>query len=551
MMKNKPSRNHANQRSKAPLLRRLARAMATAVLTGLAPILPAQESNPVTTAVEYTNTQPQPQPQPDLIPDNSNAYSAEGYSGPDGYRERWPGCVQRGLLLPGGWVPPPDPSYLQGYGMDFALGSPDANVAAIANLGATAGISVGAGAALPYMMGDVGYACGTLRFSNSFASISHPAWGCSRLNLAENGSPLPQDRIFVDYRHFHSVVGTDVFSNAEIGVDNSAVLDVNRVVFGFEKKFASDLMSFEVRLPFNSQITSDIEVNQTQTTDPNNYPNVTGVPITSEAFQLGNVGLAVKGILYEDCVVTVTSGLGVKLPTAPDVTIRADVNDTQFRIYDPSFPGATAADRYIEVPANLKIRAMVANESVDLVPFFAMAYRPTQRLFAQSMLQVNVPVNPTRGVLGVSGSLNGAPIGAFPLPAPGAPVNGGIAEEASLSWQALMRLNAQVGYWVYTNPTGRLTAVAAYFEANWSTTLNDADRLGPVTLIPAIPGTLPSPLTLDLGNEANRVDIVNVGAGLEFEMGRWAFSPGMVVPVSVDDNKPFDYEVDMRINRRF
>lgn len=521
------------------------KAMLAAWLSCLgATVLNAQE--PPAPASQPVSTELQPLPAVD-----PPTYDASGYDPLDGYRERWPGCVQRGLLLPGGWVPPPDPYSFGGYGADDGFGGPAVDLPSVANLGATAGIAVGAGAALPYLMGDVGYACGTLRFSNSFASLSHPAWGCSRLNLAENGSPIPQDRIFVDYRHFHSVVGTDVFSNAQIGVDNSAVLDVNRFVLGFEKKIFNDLMSFEVRLPFNSQISSSIEINHMQTTDPNIYPNVTGVPINSEAFQLGNAGLSLKGILYEDCVVTVSGGLGVKLPTAPDVTIRTDVNDTKFRIYDPSFPGATPADRYIEVPANLKIRAMVANETVDLVPYLALAYRPTQRLFAQSMLQINVPVNPTRGVLGVSGSLGGAPIGAFPAPAPGDPVNGGIAEEASLSWQTIMRLNAQVGAWLYTNPTGRLTGVAAYFEANWTTTLNDADTLGPVALIPAIPGTLPTPLELTLGNEANRVDIVNVGAGMEFEMGRWAVSPGAVVPVSVGDNKPFDYEVDVRINRRF
>ncbi|MFO0870253.1 MAG: hypothetical protein U0935_15095 [Pirellulales bacterium] len=546
-MKRAPSRLRAKRQARSSWLRRCVQALAAGVLAGLAP-LGASGQEPSAEATTPVDTQLQPLPA--VVPGDVMESGEYGYAPLDGYRERWPGCIQRGLLLPGGWVPPPDPTMFDGYGGELGLSVTGGDFAA-ANLGATAGVSVGGSAALPFLMGDVGYACGTLRFSNSFASLAHPAWGCSRLNLAENGSPIPQDRIFVDYRHFHSVVGTDVFSNPQIGVDNSAILDVNRFVFGFEKKFFNDLMSFEVRLPFNYQIASDIEINQTQTTDPSRYPNVSGVPITSQAFQLGNVGLSFKGILYEDCVVTVTGGMGVKLPTAPDVTISANVNDTKFRIYDPSFPGATPADQYIEVPANLKIRAMVANESVDLVPFLALAYRPTQRMFAQSMLQINIPVNPTRGTLGVAGSLNGAPIGSFPPGNPGDPVNGGIADSASLSWQTLLRLNAQLGYWLYTNPSGRLSAVAAYVEANWSTALNDADRLGPITLLPAIPGTLPSPLTLDLGNEANRVDIVNIGAGMEFELGRWAIAPGAVVPVTVGDNKPFDYEVDLRINRRF
>lgn len=485
---------------------------------------------------------------------------AGGWGGPDPYADypqRWPGCYQRGLLVPGGWRPPPgarpDTGTAAGSGLETGAGTaPGAGAGAApsapptANLGATAGVTIGAGAALPYLMGDAGFACGTLRVGNQIAAIGHPAWGCSRLNLAENGSPIPQNRVFVDYRHFHSVVPTDVFSVPQAGIDNSSLLDVDRVVFGFEKKFFHDLMSVEIRVPFNDQVTSDIEVSHQQSDwpppTPDTYPNVSGVPITSERFQLGNVGLSWKAILYEDCVVTFTSGVGVKLPTAPDVTMRATVKDDHFRVYDPSFP----APGYVTVPMNIRMYAMVANESVDLVPFLAMAYKPSERLFAQGMLQVNIPVNPTRGVLGVEGSINGVPVGAFDDP-----TNGGIAGDAELSWQTLLRLNAQLGCWLHKNPGGLVTAVAALVEANWTTTLNDARTMQFDDIVPAVPGTFPNPLQLTLGNEANRVDIVNIGVGLEVEMRKWVISPGLVLPLTTGDNKPFDYEFDLRLNRRF
>ena len=168
-----------------------------------------------------------------------------------------------------------------------------------------------------------------------------PGNAIPRFKMAENTSPIPQDRFYFDYSFYHNVPITD------------PAIDVHAYVPGFEKTFLSGLMSFEMRLPMAGTLDSDFFLN--------------GPNATSNG-EVGNLGMALKAILLQGERLTVAGGLAMTLPTAQDTRVFLFQNDA--------------------VP-----QILIRNESVHLMPFLGTLWTPNNRWFAISYLQVDVDVN--------------------------------------------------------------------------------------------------------------------------------------------------------------
>ena len=419
-----------------------------------------------------------------------------------------------------------------GYGTGgYGTGAGAAGTGAYGAAGGAGAAGPGAGAA-PFIQGDAGFACGVVRYGEFDAVLGHPFFGCSRLNLAENGSPMPVDRAFVVYRHFQDAIATDIFSTEE--EDNSASLSVDRVTFGLEKTMFCGLMSLELRVPFNNQLVTNIYIQDDQDDSHGT------IPVSSEEFALGNVGFALKARLYQRCDLAISAGFGVKLPTGNDVTIDVDVDNDYFEFGEA------------EIDADFHVRSIVANETVDITPFIGFSYVPRCRpFFSQGFLQIDIPVNPTHAVVGVDGWLEDEE--RFEL-------SGvyGAHDGVELSWQTLMRLNLQLGYYLYRNPCGYVNSVAGLCEFHYTTTLNDANTLEETLIygsdLDYVTGEetpTHESLTIQVGNLANRVDIANVVLATAIGVGKTEITPGFTIPLSTGDNKPFDWEFALMINRRF
>ena len=98
----------------------------------------------------------------------------------------------------------------------------------------------------PFMIGDTG--AGTcFAFTGLLdAELSHPTLTCSRLNISENNSPLPTDRVYFSYRHFHNASNLRFYQFEES-------FDVNRFTLGGERTFCDGMMSVEMRLPLEQR----------------------------------------------------------------------------------------------------------------------------------------------------------------------------------------------------------------------------------------------------------------------------------------------------------
>lgn len=208
-----------------------------------------------------------------------------------------------------------------------------------------------------YFLGDPGTMPGSLGHTAS----TPIAGGDRRYKVSDNLNPIPTDRVFFNYHHFHKAV-YDI---------NGIHRDVDRFTFGLERVFFDNLASLEVRIPFASGL------DHTQTEES---PDT----ITSE---FGNVPLTLKLLLWERGDLRLTGGLATVLPTAADATV-IDSTDAI---------------------------TVLENEAVHLQPFVGYSCGGRgRRFFSSGYVAVDVDVNGnplSTGILLSGGSSTLSPVG--------------------------------------------------------------------------------------------------------------------------------------------
>ncbi len=168
-----------------------------------------------------------------------------------------------------------------------------------------------------------------------------PAGGSSlvgRQKAANNNSPLPRDRVFLNY---------DYAANTSLQ-DGGA--DVHRLTPGLERTFLGGKMSWSVRVPMALTLDSN-------------------APLTGQAgdghAKLGNVALGLKGVLFSSREYLVSGGMMLTVPTASDL---------QF------------------FNANRRELIRVQNQSVHIMPYLAGLWSDGG-FFAQGFLQWDFDAN--------------------------------------------------------------------------------------------------------------------------------------------------------------
>lgn len=375
---------------------------------------------------------------------------------------------------------------------------------------------------VPYMIGDTASGtCGTLTFDGApFADVEHPTFACSRLNIAENNSPLPQDRMFFSYRHFHNISETNV-----LDLTNAVELDL--YTLGFEKTFNEGRSSLELRVPIAYELNSDLRIIDT--------PTATTLPLSDRTTEFGNMSVVFKRLLYVRRDLLISGGVAVNIPTADDVVIKGDF-DTRINLIDDPI--------VIDATADFTFDGLVRNDTVNLSPYFAWQYTPRCRdWFHQGFFQVDIPMNRSRGEVQIDGVVT--PDIFLPPEVLSTDTFGRIDQ------QALLRLNLGWGYWFYRgSERARLQGLAAMFEVHYTATLDKASQfreriaeyiLGPETF----------PVDLVIGNQFDKINIVNLTAGVSADFDGWVITNGFTAPVTENENKPFDFEYNLQVQRRF
>lgn len=215
-----------------------------------------------------------------------------------------------------------------------------------------------------------------------------------------------------------------------------------------------------------------------------------------------NVTMFLKNLFYDDEVLALGGGLGVSLPNASDVIVTDPINTMRFR-----------------------------EHTTHLMPYVGFFAMPTDDWFLQGFAQVDF----------ASGSDNLDAI------VPGQ----GTRTIASIGQQHLLFLDVAVGRWLYVDEEARyVTGIAGVVELHYLSTLNDTETSVATVNIgnPLRIGTASYALT----NLANRVDVVNLTAGVQFQLGDLTnLRIGAVAPLSTGLNRLFDSELQLSLNRNF
>lgn len=169
--------------------------------------------------------------------------------------------------------------------------------------------------------------------------------GDRRFKIAENVSPIPVDRWFVNYNHFSQPVRN---------ISRSGI-DVDRVTLGLEKTILDGSSSIEFRLPIVGGLDSTQGLNRSG---------------DQTATEFGNMNLVFKSIVMQ-CgnESALTAGLTLNLPTAKDGQL---LDGTGSRI------------------------AIVGNDSVHLLPFVAYYRQHTSRTWSTAVMQLDFDLSGTQ-----------------------------------------------------------------------------------------------------------------------------------------------------------
>ena len=115
-----------------------------------------------------------------------------------------------------------------------------------------------------------------------------------RMKIAENTSPLPQDRLFFNY---------SLFDNVPLAAGG---VTVNRFTPGMERTIRNGQSSIDVRFPFATTLESNI---------------VADGPPEFGRLSLGDLQLTYKHLIAQRCRRFVSAGVTVTLPTADDLKV--------------------------------------------------------------------------------------------------------------------------------------------------------------------------------------------------------------------------------------
>ncbi len=322
-------------------------------------------------------------------------------------------------------------------------------------------------------------------------NVISPSAGANGVQkLVDNSSPLPRDRLFFNYNYFANT--TEIV--------NGQSISVNRMTPGFEKTVFDQRMSIEVRVPFATTID---DINLTGTTNTSNI-------------QLGNQTTYLKGILFNNSQIAITSGMGVQLPTAAGVDM-----------YSTPQPGGRTFDVL-----------QIKNQAVHVLPFVAAVYAPDDRFYAQGVMQLDFAANGNRvnaAAIYPDIHYENGQITSYST------TTTGLGSTGSLNDTNYMYLSANSGYWIYkvrNRFEKGITGVAPTVELHYNQSLQRSD------VVAGGYGNVSSPI--------ENVSNVNGVIGVNTVIGHDKYlSAAYVAPLTSGTDRFFDGELRVMFNYYF
>jgi len=430
--------------------------------------------------------------------------------------------------------------------------------------------------------------------------------------LSDNNSAIPRDRLSFRYHYFHNAAtqksvqptgnklflwntptpaplpGGPVFEQDVVQQFDDR-FDAHLFEFAMERRLTEDF-SIEMRIPFTATLDSNLELDSLQVDQPFKDAGNFEDDLFGSAFPQGTLGnydfeirdltLISKAVLLRDCNYVLSGGLGVRVPIS---------NDSTLRVYDGinTNPNVFASIRqpdgsFVDTPLITMFRERDIRtdlQTVSLTPFLAVAAQLTKKSFFNGFASIEAPLgkdkvtyreryldaSPTPGFIQDPTVQSPAPAG---FPDAGNPFSANNTynvfardpQTQRIREQTLLSIDMSIGRWIYEarSRCQRLQRLALISELHYTTTLNDAD-IAQFQSVDAngnavieynqafTTSSLEDPFTV--GNLSNRLDVLNANFGIYSQWGQnLTVATGVGVPLRDDDDKLFDWELQLQLN---
>ena len=384
--------------------------------------------------------------------------------------------------------------------------------------------------------------------------------------VADNNSPLPEDRVYFRYNYFNDALkvtgdsgkvvfdpslGVSATTSAPRfrGITTTKSYDVHDFTFGGEKTFCNGLFSVEVRVPFTTTLSHNLDLSVAKVTglgpdtdDDSSSSIIQTTPTPQNTLgqsdtEFGNMTVVLKGLAYQSSRLAISGGMAVGIPTA---------QDTKVRVTD--FLG-DAFDNDIEVQRQRDF--VINNDTWAISPFLAALATPTDRFFAQGFLQFDVPLNKSTINYSELAVVDTEPDELYLSP---------LVATDKIREQTLMQIDLGLGYWLIKDRCDSwLTGVAPTLELHYTTALNNADiRVLPTAVkstnlsVVGPGGALVPEPNPTVGNLRNRIDLLDMTVATTFLVAnRATIATGFAFPLKTGDDRTFSWEFQFQLNYYF
>jgi hypothetical protein len=312
-----------------------------------------------------------------------------------------------------------------------------------------------------------------------------PSMFITSLNVAENFNAEVMNRFYVDLRVFDGAQSYGISeSRNPVAV---AKTDMSRLTLGFEKRIG-DQHSVELRLPI---VLVGLKSSQ----------HLVGITEPEQDTEFGNLSLIYKNVLYRTPQVTFCWGIGLNVPTAPDVQLN----------YVPDF-------------GRDNIRGTIENRKTSFVPYVGFQWDRNQT-FGHLLGQMDFAIGKNRWQFTDNryGLTN---------------------YEMKISEPSLFRFNIGTGRWFYSNPNDpSLFRVGGMVEAHFTSNLS---RLNTKTIYS---NTQSSDNYFSATATKRSWTVINLVGGLPIQTRRASLLLFMAVPIT--DRRYFDCEGGISVDLKF
>ncbi|MDR2761733.1 MAG: hypothetical protein LBB88_03930 [Planctomycetaceae bacterium] len=242
--------------------------------------------------------------------------------------------------------------------------------------------------------------------TNNISLHDSPNMFLSRADIATHFNAETRNRAWVDYRQFNNSVATAIsLPNGNYVAQDRAA---NLFTFGLERCIGIQ-SSLEVRIPLIYQFGSDSEFS-------NRFQNL----YRAGGGELGNITLSAKYVFARTKKITLTTGLGVSLPTAEDWKIT-------------------------------NYNASIENKTYEIVPYLAFQWHPNDSVFGHLLVQTNIPIS--------KNEIHFAD------------------QKSKIEESQLIQVGAQLGRWFYRNEYGMYSCrIGGFIEIDYAAAIDSADN---------------------------------------------------------------------------